>query len=255
MSMLGAATSRAGYIETIAVRAARSGMGGAATAVADSASLGTTTRRGSVSSSKKTSRKSASQVVLPFVTQRSSAAEGGASHDITPCIYNVYFPGTFRVGVPGLVFDLGGGTTWGTAIEWDQDHEAVALLGVRDEHLRRDALLHRRLPHRRVGLLRQRHLQRERFARWRTVRSSATASSPTPRSRTSAWTLPFLRELLDSKNGVDDGKFEIQSDQEFPTGLAPPRTPSTSTSPMATTLGLLFRKPGVPFGYGIRIAT
>ncbi len=252
MGMLGAATSRAGYIETIGFGPREAGMGGAATAVADSASAWYYNPAGLGQLEQEDIQEvGLSQVVLPFVTQRSSAAEGGASHDITPPIYNVYFPGTFRVGVPGLVFDLGGGTTWGTAIEWDQDHGPL-----RYSAYETSTFVETLSPA--VGY----HIGESGFYVGATFNVSALRQMENRQKLGDGFftaaaiadigvDLPFLRELLNSKNGVDDGKFEIQSDQEFPTGLAPSNTLDIDFAHFNYHLGLLFRKPGVPFSYGI----
>ncbi len=242
----------AGYIETIGFGPREAGMGGAATAVADSASAWYYNPAGLGQLDREDIQEvGLSQVVLPFVTQRSSAAEGGSSRDITPPIYNVYFPGTFRVGVPGLVFDLGGGTTWGTAIEWDQNRGPLRYsayetstfvetlspaVGYRigDSGFYVGATFN-------VSALRQMENRQKLGDGFFTDAAIADIGVD----------LPFLRDLLNSKNGVDDGKFEIQSDQEFPTGLAPSNTLDIDFAHFNYHLGLMYRKPGVPFSYGI----
>lgn len=246
-----ASTSHAGYIEAIGFSPRDAGMGGAATAVADDASAWYYNPAGLGQLDHDIQEVGISQVVLPSVTQRSSAEEGGSSQDITPPIYNVYFPGTFRVGVPGLVFDLGGGTTWGTAVEWDQNkgplrysaYESSTFVEtlspavgyrISDSGFYVGATFN-------VSALRQMENRQKLGDGFFTDAAVAELGLD----------LPIVRQLLNSKNGVDDGKFEIHSDEEFPTGLSPSNTLDIDFAHFNYHLGILFHKPGVPFTWGL----
>lgn len=249
--LLMAAPSRAGYIEAIGFGPRTAGMGGAATAVADDASAWYYNPAGLGQLDQDIQELGLSQVVLPFVTARSTPEEGGTRHDITPAIYNVYFPGTFQVGVPGLVFDIGGGTTWGNAVEWEQDQGPLRYSGYESS-----TFVQTLSPA--VGY----QIPETGFYVGATFNVSALRQMENRQKLGDGFftdaavdelglDLPVVRQLLDSKNGVDDGKFEIHSDEEFPTGLAPSNTLDIDFAHFNYHLGILFHRPNVPFTWGL----
>ncbi len=250
-ALIGTGDASAGFIEGIGFGPREAGMGGADTAVADSASAWYYNPAGLGQLDYDIQEVGLSQVVLPFGTQRSSEAEGGTGHDVTPPIYNVYFPGTIHVGVPGLVFDLGGGTSWGNAIEWSQTRGPVRYSGYESS-----VFVETLSPA--VGY----RISDTGFYVGATFNVSALRQIENRQKLGDGFftdaaisqiglDAKFLRSALDTKNGVDDGKLEIHSDEEFPTGLAPTNTLDIDFAHFSYNLGILFRKPGVPLAWGL----
>lgn len=240
---------RAGYIEALGFGPRSAAMGGAFTAVADTPSAWYFNPAGLAQIEDDIQEVGLTQVVLVFAQQRDGA--GATSSDATPPIYNVHFPSTLTVGIDGLTIGLGGGATWGQALEWSQTEGDLRYSGyesslfintlspavgyrIGDTGFHVGATFN-------ISALRQIENRQKLGDGFFTDAAIDSAGID----------LPILRRLLDSRNGIDDGKLELQSDEEFPTGLRPSNTLDIDFRHFGWHLGVLWHKDGAPVSFGI----
>lgn len=243
------AVARAGYIETLGFGARSTAMGGAFTAVADTASAWYFNPAGLAQIEGSVQEVGLTQVVLIFAEQRDGM--GGASDDAAPPIYNVHFPSTFDIGIEGLTFGLGGGVTFGQALEWSQTEGSLRYTGyetslfintlspafgyrIGQSGLHVGATFN-------VSALRQ-------LENRQTLGDGFFTEAAIDEIGID---LPIVRRLIDSVNGVDDGKLEISTDEELPTGLRPSNTLDIDFEHFGYHVAVLWRKEGVPLSFGL----
>lgn len=240
--------AHAGYIETLGFGARSAAMGGAFTAVADTASAWYYNPAGLGQIDEDIQEVGLTQAVLIFGEQRGGV--DGASGDETPTIYNVHFPSTITTGIDGLTVGLGGGVTWGQGLEWSQTEGDLRFSGYETSlfintvspavgYRIGDTGFYIGVTWN-VSALRQ--LENRQKLGDGFFTDAAVDSLGVD--------LPILRRVLDSRNGVDDGKLELSTDEEFPTGLRPTNTVDIDFEHFGYHVGVLWRKPGAPFSFG-----
>jgi len=247
-----AVAARAGFIEIIGLDPRSTAMGGAAAAVADTPSAWYYNPAGLAQIRGGWQELGLSQIAF-FSLHEKDSESTGVWADTTPTSYNVHLPGCDNYGMQNVTIGLGGGATFGGLVYWPQDQGVFRYTGYESETLLNTiapTVAYRVNDWLMIGaganILALNKMTN--FSKLGdgffsdAVRSQVRGMLGLPPDRRDALVDGVLDLLgVDSYNGRDDGKFELWSDEEFPTGMQPTNAMDIDFRHLTYNLGVLVK--------------
>ena len=216
----------AGFIEIIGLDPRSAAMGGAACAVADTPSAWYYNPAGLAQIRGGWQELGLSQIAFFGLKERDPNG-GEWIHDTTPVTYNAHFPGCDNYGLKDITIGLGGGATFGGGSFWKYDegnfrytaYETLTLINTFAPTVawKVNSWLMVGAGANIVALNKMTNRAKlgDGFLGQAVTSEFLSMLGITPPRKPDA--LPFLSTV----NGRDDGKLELWTDDEFPTGLQP----------------------------------
>ena len=247
-----AGLAEAGFIEIIGLDPRSAAMGGAATAVADTPSAWYYNPAGLAQIRGSWQELGLSQMAFFSLRERDSES-GGWVNGTTPTSYNVHLPGCDNYGLKNVTIGLGGGATFGGGSYWPQNRGGFRYTGYESETLLNTVaptVAYRVNDWLMIGagvnilalnkMVNFSKLGDGFFSD--AVRSQVRGLLGLPPDQRD----PVVDGLLDtlgvnSYNGRDDGKFELWTDEEFPTGMQPTNDMDIDFTHLTYNLGILVK--------------
>lgn len=237
--------AHAAYIEIIGLDPRSAAMGGAAAGVADTPSAWYYNPAGLAQIRGGWQEFGLAQIAFVGFKQR-DPRDGQWLSNTTPTTYNIHFPGCDNYGMKNVTIGLGGGATFGGLTYWDQNrgnlrygaYENMTLINTFTPTVayRVNSWLMVGVGLNLVALNKLTNFNKigDGFIGDAVVDTAKGFGLPSD-------VVDQLAPFLSTRNGKDDGKLELTTDEEFPTGLQPTNHMDIDLRDVSYNVGILIK--------------
>jgi long-chain fatty acid transport protein len=247
-TLMWVAIGNAGFIEIVGLDPRSSAMGGAATGVADTPAAWYYNPAGLAQIRGAWQELGLSQVAT-FNLHEKDSDSGGWVDDTTPETWNVYMPGCDNYGLKDITIGLGGGTTFGGDVYWPQNQGDFRYSGYESTTLVQTlapTVAYKVNSWFMVGVGAN-VVMLNKLTNYSKLGDGFFSDAVRGKAKAQLKDIPpeVVDKLMDilgvnSYNGRDDGKFELKTDSEFPTGLQPTNDMDLDFRHLSYNIGFLF---------------